>query len=209
VVQRRHYRGRVLLAHGPPADAYLLPELLAATRAPARAYRSVYTDHVYCHLGPQFQAIRGSVQLGPSRLVTRIDVPSEDRLLAGCPAPRFWLGPTLFDNYLQTAGTLGVYHNHCFPMPTAIGAVTLWTRPRPGSTVWACATLVRQSGSALFFLIDAFDAEGRLCCRCEDFITRTGRPFSESELITFYEGLTGGSPEWRPPLSERAEEIWT
>lgn len=202
VMPRRHYQGRVVLAREPAPRVRVAPEVLAASRAPGRSYQSIYEDHSYCYLGPLFQAIRTSTLLGRERLVARIDVPAEDRLLAGCPAPRFWLGPTLFDNYLQVAGTVGVYHNHCFPMPQGLRQLELWERGHPGDTVWVHATLVRDGGGELFHRIEAFDAEGWLLCRCEDFTTRTAQPFSDSELVTFYRGLTGGPPEYRPPASE-------
>jgi 3-oxoacyl-(acyl-carrier-protein) synthase len=197
-VQRRHYRGRVLLSAAPPPASRVAPSVLAASRAPGRDYRTIYSDHSYCHLGPPFQAIRSTVLEGRGSLVARIQAPGEDALVDGCPAPRFHLGPTLFDNYLQAAGTVGVYHNHRFPMPLAIGAATLWERPAAGAEVWASATLLRESGDELFYRIEAFDADGRLHCRCDDFVTRTSQPFSASELVTFYEGLTGGPPEHRP-----------
>ncbi|HZI12983.1 MAG TPA: beta-ketoacyl synthase N-terminal-like domain-containing protein, partial [Myxococcus sp.] len=202
VVPRRHYQGRVELAREPAPRVQVAAEVLAASRAPGRDYQTIYSDHSYCHLGPLFQAIRTSTVLGRERLLARIDVPAESGLYAGCPAPRFWLGPTLFDNYLQVAGTVGVYHNHCFPMPQGLRQVELWERGQPGQSVWAHATLLRDTGGELLHRIEVFNAEGWLLCRCEDFATRTSQPFSASELVTFYQGLTGGPPEYRPPASE-------
>jgi hypothetical protein len=103
---------------------------------------------------------------------------------------------------------MGIYYNHCFPMPTGIRAVTLWDHPRPGTSVWVCATLLRESGGTIYYQIDAFDAEGRVLCRCDDFVTSTGRPFSAPELVMFYDGLTGGPPERRSVANERAGEMW-